>query len=46
MSERVSFSKLNLNLREIAEHHSDIENALKDYYGFSRAVGLSSQMQI
>ena len=43
MSERVSFSKLNLNLQEIAEHHSDIENALKDYYSFSGGVGLSSQ---
>lgn len=37
MSERVSFSKLNLNLQEIAEHHSDLADALRDYYGFSGA---------
>src|SRR4030042_2356336 len=42
MSERVSFSKLNLKLREIAEHHADIENALKNYYGFSGSAGLPS----
>ena len=37
MPDRVSFSKLNLNLQEIAEHHSDTVDALRAYYGFSGA---------
>jgi len=35
MAKRVSFSKLGLELREISDHHSDTEAALKEYYGFS-----------
>jgi hypothetical protein len=33
MDKRVSFSGLNLELSEVAQHHSDTENALKAYYG-------------
>jgi len=33
MGKRVSFSGLNLELSEVAQHHSDTENALKAYYG-------------
>lgn len=33
MDKRVSFSGSNLELYEVAQHHSDTENALRAYYG-------------